>query len=845
MVDERTVWLSALLHDVGKLWENVLPAPADLPLEYRQQAQYQHEPFSAWFVRQYASRWTQDEQAVVQMVLKHHRAALRDELMVQIADWLASYEREEAETPEQGGRGKAQTVLCSILSRLERHPAPTMQYYALRPLQLDRETLFPQPNATTSAQQYTQMWQKFVHELQRIPSPEARTLQALLYKYLWCAPSDRSYQTIPDVSLYSHLVSAAAIASCLTRAQLSETDLQTLRDALQQLNRTRNEASLSPSHRQAVQRPLALLVKGDISGTQQFLYLLTSSGAARGLRGRSFYLQLLTEAIADWILRRLNLPGTSCLYVGGGHFYLLVPSADEPHLPELARQVAQKLWDAHQGDLSLNLGWVAVAPLDFISREQGGRGFADKWGEVSAQIQQRKDRRWMEMGVEAMAQRLFTPRQTGTTAEQMCQVCHGEWQQGVDRMDEGVRKCRRCYAFEELGRQLRDPEYLVQFVVDEQPAPVRATWQDVLRMFGLDTHILAKDERVSAPAGASRAVLQRIDNTDFLCDHALELGAEWKMPVAYDFRLLADATPTRDEAGTQVADFDHLAESAEGVHWLGVLRMDVDDLGDLFRHGLGESATLSRMATLSQSLRLFFEAWVPHICREQNKKPANPQGEGKVYLLYAGGDDLFIVGAWSTLPYLAERIRQEFRQYAGGDHVTVSAGIAVEHEKHPLYRLAEEAKHALDDRAKEHRQNGKHKDAICFLQETMGWEHFARVKEWKDRLVKMLQPEGGGEKVPRALLTRLMEISSLYRANLAVQRRRLRNGEIDEKQFRELVAHDRWRWRLIYHLSRFAQRHQSQQENLKTLQEALLQKDLITSVHVAARWAELLTREER
>lgn len=47
MVDERDIWLSALLHDVGKFWENVVPPTCRSACAYHQQARYQHEPFGA------------------------------------------------------------------------------------------------------------------------------------------------------------------------------------------------------------------------------------------------------------------------------------------------------------------------------------------------------------------------------------------------------------------------------------------------------------------------------------------------------------------------------------------------------------------------------------------------------------------------------------------------------------------------------------------------------------------------------------------------------------------------------------------------------------------------------
>ncbi len=841
MVDERSIWLSALLHDIGKVAEMAIPA-SDVPSEWRASARYGHEAYSARVVQTEARPWAGDLQAVTQMVLRHHDAQLPDETIVQLADWLASYEREEAEAGEPTGAGKAQTALCSVLSRVQREPTPRTLYYPLRPLELHRDSLFPQPDYRASGQAYQQLWQGLARELHRVPSPHPRTLQALLHKYLWTVPSDRSYEVVPDVSLYSHLVSAAAIAVCLAR--LDEQEILSLRDALKALYNAGSVANLPPSQQQALRQPIAVLIKGDISGTQDFLYLLSSQGAARGLRGRSFYLQLLTETIAWWILRQLDLPFTNRLYVGGGHFYLLAPySTTTARWQGIQQQVTEKLWLAHQADLSLNLEMVEVCALDFISRAQGGNGFAPKWEEVSQKVQAAKQQRWRAMGTDAMMERLFTPHPAGTTAEEMCQVCYGEWQPGVDKTDQGVRKCRRCFAFEELGKQLRDPEYLVHFLMPDQPLPSHPTWRDILRSFGVDVHILLAGLTVSPPQNAEEAVVERVDNTDFLSNEALQLAAGWQIPTGFDWRLLADATPVRDDHPEVVADFDHLAGTARGVKWLGVLRMDVDDLGDLFHHGLGDRATLSRMATLSESLRLYFEAWVPMLCRAHNQHYAQPDKQGKVYLLYAGGDDLFLVGAWSALPILAEAIRNDFRAYAGGDHVTLSAGIAIEHEKYPLYRLADEAKAALDDRAKSHTcLHGRKKDSICYLQEPLCWQEFGNVRDWKDRLIDMLEAQGNA-RVPRSLLQRLMEISLLYRTNSAQVRREYLAGRITEQQMRDRIAHDRWRWRMMYHLSRFIQRYQSQQQNLQALLSAMQQQNLIANVHVAARWAELLTRE--
>jgi len=93
----------------------------------------------------------------------------------------------------------------------------------------------------------------------------------------------------------------AAIAACLVAEGYSDDELRQLRSGCVEIR----------------QKPRFLLLKGDISGMQDFIYTVTSKGAAKGLRGRSVYLQLLTEVIANWILRRLILPFVNLLYQGG------------------------------------------------------------------------------------------------------------------------------------------------------------------------------------------------------------------------------------------------------------------------------------------------------------------------------------------------------------------------------------------------------------------------------------------------------------------------------------------------------------------------------------------------
>jgi CRISPR-associated protein Csm1 len=825
--EERTIWLAALLHDIGKFRQRALAGAS----------RGTHEEHGARFIEEdFAGFFAPCGDDLAHGVANHHRPS-RDrevERVVALADRLSACERETEERPQETPGAAA---LVSVLSRPPLAPegAPERRFRLTALSWQEEGSFFPSVEAQVDADDYRCLWEAFSTEFKQLGGSRGyapadfTTILALLRKYTSRMPAATPWEgeavrTVPDVSLYDHLKTTAAIAACVRR-ELGPDDVDQLLRAL----------ARGGDDEGALSRELCALVKGDVSGTQDFLYLLSSRGAARGLRGRSFYLQLLTETVAHWLLRALDLPVTNLLFAGGGHFYLLLPYRQTCEmLDELRVRLAQKLWAAHRGDLALSVETVPVCGSDFVGGGTSEASFAHKWGEVSGKLAERKQRRWAELGPETIVAEVFSAQEQGGV-ENVCDICRNE---GNLIKQDDVRKCTRCEGFEKLGNDLRAPRLMVVTEVPEVGFPVGGDWRDVLRSFGAEVRLCSSLEELALPSQARSATVYRLDATEFLA----ELPRSWgNVPASLDFRYLANATPRKGDH--EVAGFDDLCHAAEGVKWLGVLRMDVDDLGPLFRK-LGAEGSLSRVCAASESLRLFFEGWVPGLCRRYNPYP---QGKDAVYLIYAGGDDLFVVGAWSVLPSLARSIRDDFRRFVGGDHVTLSGGIAIEHQKYPLYQLANDAKHALDDRAKEHRRpsGGRPKDALCLLQTPMGWEQFGAVADWHDRLVKALAPLVGAPPLPRGFLSRLSEVYHLYAENAAIQRRRRREGRITDEQMEEEIAYAKWMWRLVYQLGRFAQRHKDHETTVEELQRALVsdRSGLMPLLQVLARWTALVTRE--
>ena len=194
------------------------------------------------------------------------------------------------------------------------------------------------------------------------------------------------------------------------------------------------------------------------------------------------------------------------------------------------------------------------------------------------------------------------------------------------------------------GEPLREAEYLVTFEIPDQPISNQPNWRGILRSFGLDVHLVnTSASKPAAHADATRAIVYRLNSTDFLSDEILERLPMEGPARELRFSPLPQVIPRRPNSD-EVADFDQLADASEGVKWLSVLRMDVDNLGELFKNGLGDNASISRMCTLSETVRFFFEGYIPKLCRDYNTNHT----PGILELIYAGGDDLFLVGGWSA-----------------------------------------------------------------------------------------------------------------------------------------------------------------------------------------------------
>jgi CRISPR-associated protein Csm1 len=811
-VDEKVLnaALAGLLHDIGKLEQRARSDPWNPAPGTEDVGQPVHATWSIYFAQSYVP---QKYRPAALAGAYHHapgKSPAQDRslsMLISLADKLSAGERSDLE--EKARPFPRQMV--SIFDRVSLEGKSSQggwHYLPLERLALQERAIFPagEMDQNQQGKAYDEL-RRFLEEASRMETEDGQVylenLLNALQQAAWCVPS-AYYHAIPDVSLYDHSRMTAALAACL--CELPPEKVAELLNAVQREFTGQD----TPNDRELLASPAALLVGGDISGIQDFIYTISSNGAAQTLRGRSFYLQLLSEAVLRFILDQLGLPYTNVIYSGGGHFFLLAPVSAKERLPALRRIITQKLLKHHGLSLYLAIG-LAIVPFSGFRLGE----FPHYWDEMHKDLAQAKLRRYTELGEEMYAW-IFEPRKFGGNPDNTCSICDADFRQMVDwgeDEDQPQKVCSFCSSFaQKIGKQLPWASFLA-LGFGQAIAAEPGTAASALSEFGLCFQFLQNSRQPIDLPGVQRVSIWALQDVD----------GGWpsspNAPTAKALHYTVNRTPR--------LSFDKLQEKVRGgFERLGVLRLDVDDLGDIFKFGLGEAATLARLSTLSFQMSLYFEGWVKRLCETGELSDL-------IYAVYAGGDDVFLIGPWDLIPDLALKVRADFRRYTSGHPALhLSGGMAFIDGKYPVYQAARDAA-----QAERQAKNVEGKDAFSFLGQAWKWEVFESLLVKRDRVIQLVtgkDPGAQGLGGPQEIIQIL---------------RQLALDEVEAAKDRGRPVYGRWLWIGPYRLKRMAERQKNPElaRAIDDLREELDENNYreINQWGAAARWAQLLTRKKR
>jgi CRISPR-associated protein Csm1 len=757
--DNKLLVLAALLHDVGKLAQRAgAPQSKDMegelcPSHYKGgYSTHKHVLYTDAFLENpdllpLPPEFEGQRSRLARLAAAHHKPG-GDSTLEQIlcrADRLsAGADRIQGEASEGDYKSARLTSVFNQISlhremSVEALSAKQHAYHKLKPLTHtdDLESSFPVGIDEARTTDYKQHYQGFVSALQALPCTSGwdvylAALLGVLEQYMWCVPSS-TYNTLSDISLYDHSYTTAAIAQALWFAE-----------------KDRGETPGDESE-------CFMLLGGDLSGIQQYIFGIDkshSAGTAKIFRARSFYLQLLTRSVITTLLQDKNLEPVARVMDAGGRFVLLLPATDQmrTYLDELELQVQQWFYAQFHGQLSLNLAWsTQLTPQDL---EQSN--FEQQHNRCNQELEEKKLQRFQRLfaaGMNPVADLDYSRYQEGACA--LCQIepaDPGAIERFAKKHNRTSICCKCLEQIEVIGTAIPRKEYLLLEKSDKPSA--NPLYGDLKMRFANDV----KPEEASRAVEVIHMRRRGLAAYQAIAGHMPVVAEEELTPWHHagllqknsDGEYLYQNEPL---AAGDSKTFHLLADSAQritsdtnnnlrlqGRAFLGALKADVDNLGFIFSIGLGKRLSLSRFTSVSRMLNHFFAEYLTAYI--QKKYP-------DIYLVFAGGDDLFLIGPWVQTVAFARDMHRQFRAFVAEEKdITISAGLCICKPALPMQRIADNAEELLDHDAKQL----KGKNGVSLFGVTVNWQRWEELLGEGDNLLNLLEDE----KVTSGLVNRLL-----------------------------------------------------------------------------------------
>lgn len=915
--ERQKIYLAALLHDIGKFYQRASASKNKNDSNLSEQSRgiedyicpknknnYYTHLHSVWTNEFFennervfnsikennenlfsVNKWTTktDADNIANLASYHHKPQSDLQKIIQIADWWSagidrkdkSEDHENIEQSQLKFNSFKEVPLFSVFNILKINGEQSSNQNQnvscqLKPLSLDRHIIFPaeikQKDISSLQDQYSDLWKHFTDEYEKLPTDSfsgfEESLLFLLRKYTWAIPSNT--MDMANVSLFDHLKTTAAIADCLYMAMNDNH----YRDAF---DFSGTYGKIKPGY-----YPV-MLVGVDLSGIQSFIYDIASSKAAKSLKGRSFYLQLLAEAMLIKFKKHDQIQAKSAhvLYASGGKFYLLLPNTEsvKKAIAEIKSDIEKELWKEHKGKISINISQVAFAYINKLEEKKAWieieesaseiKQLKDLWKLLADKITKQKEQKFKSLLIGKETFNQFFDENSEKLAVggnvETCVVTGEEiiMKPEIKYLDNDKEKpvAKAVINQTKLGKVLKDIDFLITYRGDDEEDKYLSSKSEA-GIKAMDTNfylfdsleIVKNDADFKKINSADVSIVNRINNTNFL---AAQIKGK---QISYGFQFYGGNKQAELQENVyeneklirkkgEEKTYQDLAKTEAGQNsLLGVLRMDIDNLGKLFIQGFDkESMSFSAYSTLSFHLDLFFSGYLNKLRDEYIEK--DEEGNDKldsfkypIYqfkdwlnILYSGGDDLFVVGRWDKTIEFAELVRKEFAEYSKRPEIGISGGIAFVHEKFPISKAADMA-----GEAEKAAKNVEGKNAITFFGETVSWNiEYAIVKKNKEKFVKYITDNG----LSRAILHKLIQYRQIKDKHL--------HNENQQPDYSFL-------WHTAYYLKRFREKFipkDREPENVVNGFIKDLQEELLTSgrnnyrfyelIALSARWAEM------
>lgn len=575
-ITNQCIIVSALMHDIGKFAQRA-KQKSSRQLEsaycpvYNGITTHKHVLYTDFFIESadfpLPHELQEHRSRIARLAAAHHNPGVSNdnsekllEEIIQKADCFSSG-LDRLSSEEENNYKK--TRLESIFSFIElREPNTQKEYHALQK-QGEAKALFPCSEKENKTDDYEKLFADFVNTLKKIPLDQGfqaylSSLVSVLEQYAYCIPSS-TYKSDPDISLYDHSITTAAIAQALWACCEENRNI--------------------PLGKQSF-----LLFSAEFSGIQKYIFSgKTRTGTAKILRARSFHLQALTRSIILHTLDTLSLSPAAKIMDAGGKFILLLP--DTPRTKVLMREIMQEIEiffaQTFKGELK-----APLALLPVTQGEMKQERFLEKLDALNDELETNKFKVFQHYFAEYPA--VFDIKYN----KEICSYCERNRTEDEDL-------CSECKNLIEIGEAI--PKSTLGLFTKNKPPKNYASF----KLIGGISLVLD-----NGGTFAKSDIEQALD-----CINLKSFGSYTHYPIAGYIPCKENESPKDFE---ELADSAVIHEENRCVSMLGILKADVDNLGFIFSLGFKNRLSVSRYAQLSRMLNAFFSEYLVQVIKENN-----------------------------------------------------------------------------------------------------------------------------------------------------------------------------------------------------------------------------------
>lgn len=703
----KDVAIAALLHDIGKFGQRADVYQKNSAYKDRDY-KYAHAAFSAQILNEGYFNLGD----IADIAAGHHAPKSDEEWAVACGDRMAS--ALERETFEDYNSVDSEDFKKQRLW----HLFDDKKQFAIDVLA--PRTIFAQEEKSPT-NEYDALWKGFEADMAEVSkrgnrSMDSFTIEYLLRKYCSFIPSSTSfskgsYEAVKaNIPLYEHSKSTAVFAVAVQK--LIESGNRNIIDYYKDGSGNMEQKDL-------------LYIAGDFFGIQKFIFdSVPAAKASKILRAKSAYIQLLTKVVALYIAKELGLDYQSVISSHAGKFEILGINTPETKsaLAKIQKELDRFFIGRYFGETGIGISFVEASLADFVVK---GRYKNELRTRLEAQIEAAKFRKFDLVNTEAVLE-----YDEGLDNQNLCELCG-------KRKKINDEACNVCTGFVKIGEKLAKSKFM-KITTDSSHGGIEIFGGYFVQFEEKESVFVSKDTDIA---------IFDIENDELFRGYA-----KWE---------LKSFVTTKGDS--EIVTFEELAERScgggdKGMKAIMSLKGDVDGMGSFIKNSTVTNS-FARYNFFARMVDYFFSVYASHKMEGRN-----------IYTVFAGGDDIFVLGAWDEVIEFAKELREDFMRFAEGSELTISMGLVLTKPNKPINFVAHMAEEALDEA-----KSVDGKDAITIFGETIKWVDYLDDNGLVEELTKL-----GDEKLTMALLYRLLELVNM------------------SKNIKDDIKNSLWKSKLVY-----------------------------------------------